>query len=73
MADRNRIEFPARFFRVPEMCQDPLTDQIPSERAHDVWARPKIPNRGRVVGDVQKTIEVRLRALSEARRAMFDR
>jgi DNA replication ATP-dependent helicase Dna2 len=61
---------PARLFFVKDLYQDPLSDQIPSERAHDIWAVPASGRRGQYMGDIDKTVHARLRALASVRQRL---
>lgn len=55
-------------FRMPRYFDVPLSDQIPSERAHDIWNRG--PNFARVMGDLQRAVSVKLDALDQVTRRL---
>lgn len=48
-------------FRVSPLFEDPLSDQIPSERAHDIWT--KAPNWSDRQVELVQTVRSQLRAL----------
>lgn len=52
-------------FRVDELFRDPLSDQIPSERAHELWTRYQSPTRNwhNVNARLQATVRTLLNAL----------
>ena len=52
-------------FRVDELFRDPLSDQIPSERAHELWTRYQSPTRNwhNVNARLQSTVRTLLNAL----------
>lgn len=63
---RPTLQPPFSDFWVPNLFEDPLSDQIPSERAHDIWARVGGNyNHAAQASDLQRTIKARLRALEE--------
>jgi hypothetical protein len=53
-------------FRVPPLFEDPLSDQIPSERAHAIWTKAggRYPWATQAA-DLTRTVSVRLNALEE--------
>lgn len=55
-------------FRMPRYFDVPFSDQIPSERAHDIWNRG--PNFARVMGDLQRAVSVKLDALDQVTRRL---
>lgn len=68
------IQNPLAFFHVPWLFEDPFSDQVPSERAHEIWtAATNLPG-GRTwvdrVQELQTTIEAKLRALSAVRQRL---
>jgi hypothetical protein len=53
-------------FRVHPHFEDPLSDQIPSERAHEIWSKSGQPRPwAQQVVNLQRTVDTKLRALSE--------
>ena len=51
-------------FRVPVIFEDPLSDQVPSERAHEIWTRMGQPRPwSQQVGQLRTTVTMKLRAL----------
>jgi hypothetical protein len=51
-------------FRVPVIFEDPLSDQVPSERAHEIWTRMGQPRPwSQQVGQLRSTVTTKLRAL----------
>ena len=68
------IQNPGAFFNVPWLFEDPFSDQVPSERAHEIWtAATNLPG-GRTwvnrVQELQATIEAKLRAISAIRQRL---
>lgn len=71
------IQNPQAFFNVPWLFEDPFSDQVPSERAHEIWTAANNLPGGRTwvdrVRELQTTVEAKLRALSAVRqRLQFD-
>lgn len=60
-------------FRVNPFFEDPLSDQIPSERAHAIWSRVggKFP-WGQQQDELRRTLGVRLDALSAVQQRLQD-
>ncbi|MBB2968002.1 bifunctional RecB family nuclease/DEAD/DEAH box helicase [Leifsonia aquatica] len=55
-------------FKVPLFWEDPFTDQIPPERAHQVWrARrtPGAPTQTELVASLERTVKTKLWALGQ--------
>ncbi|WP_127846976.1 DEAD/DEAH box helicase [Caulobacter sp. FWC26] len=51
-------------FRVPVIFEDPLSDQVPSERAHEIWTRMGQPRPwSQQVTQLRSTVITKLRAL----------
>lgn len=50
-----------RNFHVHPLFEDPLSDMIPSERAHDIWSRS--PEMAMTIQRLNETIDTRLRAM----------
>lgn len=51
-------------FRVPTIFEDPLSDQVPSERAHEIWTRMGQPRPwSQQVTQLRSTVTTKLRAL----------
>lgn len=50
-------------FRVPAIFEDPLSDQVPSERAHEIWTRMGEPRPwSQQVSQLRSTVTTKLRA-----------
>ena len=67
---RSNLTSPFDEFRMPQLHEDPLSDQIPSERAHDVWKHG--PNYVRSIKSLDWAVGTRLRALEEVTRKLRD-
>lgn len=51
-------------FQVPGLFEDPLSDQIPSERAHEIWSRATGTRPWNVqLQELERTVKTRLSAL----------
>jgi hypothetical protein len=51
-------------FHVPAIFEDPLSDQVPSERAHEIWTRMGQPRPwSQQVTQLRSTVTTKLRAL----------
>lgn len=50
-------------FDVPDLFEDPLSDQIPSERAHEIWTKSGSRPWNVQLDLLQRTVKVRLGAL----------
>lgn len=50
-------------FHVHPLFEDPLSDQIPSERTHEIWSRSNDPHWSRQLGILRETVEKKLAAL----------
>lgn len=50
-------------FHVHPLFEDPLSDQIPSERTHEIWSRSASPHWSAQLGILRETIERKLTAL----------
>jgi DNA replication ATP-dependent helicase Dna2 len=61
-------------FSVHPLFEDPLSDQIPSERAHEIWSRSSHPTRGwsAQLNLLNETVRKRLRALDEVRKRLHE-
>jgi len=61
-------------FRVPsDLFEDPLSDQIPSERAHEVWSRASRPRPwNQTLRMLERTVKVRLNALESVSQRVGD-
>lgn len=69
----SRTQAPWNQFQVPGLFEDPLSDQIPSERAHEIWSR----NTGTRPWNVQlqqleRTVKTRLNALESVTQRLED-
>jgi len=59
-----RTQAPFNLFAVPGLFEDPLSDQIPSERAHEIWSRAGGSRPwAQQLQQLDRTIKVRLSAL----------
>lgn len=51
-------------FRVPVIFEDPLSDQVPSERAHEIWTKMGQPRPwSQQITQLRSTVTMKLRAL----------
>ena len=67
------MESPYDEFRVPAFFEDPLSDQIPSERAHEIWSRMDEPRPWlQQITDLERTVKVKLDALAQVTRRLSD-
>jgi DNA replication ATP-dependent helicase Dna2 len=59
-------------FNVMDLYRDPLSDQIPSERAHDIWSRASTPDQEwrRRLRFIHRTVKTKLRALETVARRL---
>jgi hypothetical protein len=65
------LQPPVSEFRIHPLFEDPLSDQIPSERAHEVWARSTKPRHWRRQMDIlEETVKKRLNALGTVTRRL---
>ena len=59
-----RTPAPWNQFQIPGLFEDPLSDQIPSERAHEIWSRATGNRPWNVqLEQLQRTVKTRLGAL----------
>lgn len=55
---------PYNLFTVPSLFEDPLSDQVPSERAHEIWSRASGSRPwSQQLQQLDRTVKVRLSAL----------
>ncbi|HMA33493.1 MAG TPA: ATP-binding protein [Chloroflexia bacterium] len=67
----HRPQVPPTRFRVHPLFQAPLSDQIPSERTHEIWHRVTRPRHwSQLLRIYQETVGRKLRALEEVTRAL---
>ncbi len=60
----SRTQPPWNQFQVPGLFEDPLSDQIPSERAHEIWSRATGPRSWNVqLQQLERTVKTRLSAI----------
>ncbi|WP_104203914.1 DEAD/DEAH box helicase [Billgrantia saliphila] len=60
-------------FHVPTIFEDPLSDQVPSERAHEIWTRMGSPRPwSQQVGQLRSTVTTKLWATSSIVRRLRD-
>ncbi|MDQ0614031.1 DNA replication ATP-dependent helicase Dna2 [Microbacterium sp. W4I4] len=60
-------------YNVPMFWEDPFTDQIPPERAHQLWnprRAPSAPTPAELSGRLLQTVKTKLRALSDVTDAL---
>ena len=57
-------------FSVHPLYEDPLSDQIPSERAHEIWSRSVTRYWATQLATYRETVEKRLRALETVARQL---
>lgn len=63
----HRDDHPNPSFMVPTFWSDPFSDQIPPERAHQVWRgrrAPNAPTPAQLTSSLQSTVRTKLAALS---------
>ncbi|MCA9280974.1 MAG: AAA family ATPase [Phycisphaeraceae bacterium] len=59
-----RTQAPFNLFAVPSLFEDPLSDQVPSERAHEIWSRSSGSRPwAQQLQQLDRTIKVRLSAI----------
>lgn len=64
-----------RTFTVPRFWEDPFTDQIPPERAHQVWNQrraPSAPTSAELATRLSQTVKTKLRALEAVTSELTD-
>lgn len=60
----SHTQAPFNQFRVPGLFEDPLSDQVPSERAHEIWSRAGAPRPwNQQLNQLEQTIRVKLSAV----------
>lgn len=64
------LQPPLSDFSIHPLFEDYMGDQIPAERAHEVWGRMANPNWSGRVADMRRAVETRLRALEEVTRQL---
>lgn len=69
----SRTQAPWNQFQVPGLFEDPLSDQIPSERAHEIWSRAA-GNRpwNLQLQQLDRTVKTRLSALESVTQRLED-
>ncbi len=64
---------PYNQFQVPGLFEDPLSDQIPSERAHEIWSRATGTRPWNVqLQQLERTVKTRLSALESVSKRLED-
>ena len=64
---------PFNQFSVPNLFEDPLSDQVPSERAHEIWSRASGPRPwAQQLQQLDRTVKVRLSALESVTQRVGD-
>lgn len=59
-----RTQAPHNQFQVPNLFEDPLSDHIPSERAHEIWSRATGARPWNTqLQQLERTVKIRLNAL----------
>jgi DNA replication ATP-dependent helicase Dna2 len=60
----SHTQAPYNQFQVPGLFEDPLSDQVPSERAHEIWSRAGAPRPwNQQLNQLERTIRVKLSAV----------
>lgn len=60
-------------FQVPALFEDPLSDQIPSERAHEIWSRATGTRPWNMqLQQLERTVKTRLSALESVSKRLED-
>lgn len=68
-----RTQAPYNLFQVPSLFEDPLSDQIPSERAHEIWSRAGGRRPwNQQLRNLERTVRVRLNALESVAQRLGD-
>lgn len=68
-----RTQAPYNQFQVPGLFEDPLSDQIPSERAHEIWSRATGSRPWNVqLQQLERTAKTRLSALESVAQRLAD-
>lgn len=68
-----RTQAPYNQFQVPGLFEDPLSDQIPSERAHEIWSRATGNRPWNVqLQQLERTVKTRLSALESVAQRLED-
>lgn len=68
-----RTQAPWNQFQVPVLFEDPLSDQIPSERAHEIWSRATGNRPWNVqLQQLDRTVKTRLNALESVAQRLED-
>lgn len=68
-----RTQAPYDQFEVPGLFEDPLSDQIPSERAHEIWSRATGTRPWNVqLQQLERTVKTRLSALESVTQRLED-
>jgi len=69
----SRTQAPWNQFQVPGLFEDPLSDQIPSERAHEIWSRATGTRPWNVqLQQLDRTVKTRLSALESVTQRLED-
>lgn len=64
---------PYNLFQVSSLFEDPLSDQIPSERAHEIWSRAGGRRPwNQQLQDLERTVRVRLNAVESIAQRLGD-
>lgn len=64
---------PYNLFTVPSLFEDPLSDQIPSERAHEIWSRAGGRRPwNQQLRELERTVRVRLSAVESVAQRLGD-
>ena len=69
----SHTQAPHNLFQVPSLFEDPLSDQIPSERAHDIWSRASGPRPwNQQLRQLEWTVRVRVSAVESVAQRLGD-
>ena len=64
---------PYNLFQVPSLFEDPLSDQIPSERAHEIWSRAGGTRPwNQQLQQLERTVRVRVSAVESVAQRLGD-
>lgn len=68
-----RTQAPYNQFQVPGLFEDPLSDQVPSERAHEIWSRATGSRPWNVqLQQLERTVKTKLSALESVTQRLED-
>jgi hypothetical protein len=68
-----RTTAPWNQFQVPLYFEDPLSDQIPSERAHEIWTQATVPiHWSQRLNQLERTVKTKLSAVESVTQRLGD-